>query len=38
MEADVKTSAESYSYGEDAGKVLDLVINSLYKHKDVFLR
>ena len=29
---------QSYSYSADAGKVLDLVIHSLYKHKDVFLR
>ena len=29
---------ESYSFDADAGRVLDLVINSLYKHKDVFLR
>ncbi|AHX11410.1 chaperone protein htpG [Neorickettsia helminthoeca str. Oregon] len=30
--------ANSYSFGADASKILNLVIHSLYKHKDVFLR
>ncbi|QHD65217.1 molecular chaperone HtpG [Neorickettsia findlayensis] len=28
----------TYSFGADASKVLNLVIHSLYRHKDVFLR
>jgi molecular chaperone HtpG len=38
METNVINNTETYSFGADATKVLNLVIHSLYTRKDVFLR
>ena len=34
----VKDGAETKSFQAEVGKVLDLVVNSLYSNKEIFLR
>lgn len=37
-EEEISSSAETYEFTSDVGRVMDLIINSLYSDRDIFLR